>query len=331
MLRTYLFDEARELLTPLIERGIEDAIERFVEEAHLATMLRTHMASGGKRLRALIPLWIHVNKGGDTNEVLPAAVGVELLHNATLVHDDLQDGDTHRRGEPTTWRRYGEAQAINAGDALYFVGMSSLLSRSLGQRALFDVSRAMTRVIEGQVREFRLQDAPDSPFHLAPGLEAWTTMARGKTGALFGAAFRVGFAASTMDAEDLDEAEAQGQSLGWAFQVQDDLLDLVGDKGRERKATDLAEGKLSFPAVWALEHADEADAERLLSILRTPRASTSDEMLEEGVALLGKSGAIEASIAELRAALKSYESSSCADIMPDLMEVVLRPVAHVIG
>ena len=108
-------------------------------------------------------------------------------------------------------------------------------------------------------------------------------MARGKTGALFGASFRVGFAASSADPVELEQAAVQGQALGWAFQVQDDLLDLVGDKGREQKATDLAEGKLSFPAVWALEHATPQRAERLLEILRTPRAETDSAMLAEGL------------------------------------------------
>jgi len=325
------FNEAREALTPHVVTGLEDAIASAVAEAHLGEMIRTHLSSGGKRLRALIPLWIHVNRGGEIADVLPMAVGLELLHNATLVHDDLQDGDTHRRGKPTVWRRFGEAQAINAGDALYFAGLSSLLSAPAGPRVVAAVCEAMTRVIEGQVREFRLQDAPSAASHLAPGLEAWTTMARGKTGALFGAAFRAGFAAGTQDTDALNEAEEQGQRLGWAFQVQDDLLDLVGDKGRERGATDLAEGKLSYPAVWAMEHASKEVAERLLTILRTPREATDDAMLDEGLSLLQGCGAIDAAIRELEEARASYSGSSSATLMPDLMDVVLRPVAHVLG
>ena len=156
-------------------------------------------------------------------------------------------------------------------------------------------------------------------------------MARGKTGALFGAAFRVGFAAGTQDAAVLDAADLQGQSLGWAFQVQDDLLDLVGDKGRERGATDLAEGKLSFPAVWALEHASQEISGRLLAILRTPREATGDAMLDEGLKLLEGCGAIAATIRELDLARESYATSPCAELMPDLMDVVLRPVAHVLS
>ncbi|MGB0591705.1 MAG: polyprenyl synthetase family protein [Myxococcota bacterium] len=325
------FNEAREVLGPHVAAGLEAAIDLAIEEAHLSDMIRTHLASGGKRLRALVPLWIHLNRGGELDDVLPMAAGIELLHNATLVHDDLQDGDTHRRGQPTTWQRYGEAQAINTGDALYFAGMTSLLLAPAGHRVAGAVAKAMTRVIEGQVREFRLQDAPSSASHLAPGLAAWTTMARGKTGALFGAAFRVGFAAGTQDVSALDAAEAQGQSLGWAFQVQDDLLDLVGDKGRERGATDLAEGKLSYPAVWALEHGAEKLAKRLLLILRTPREETTDAMLDEGLGLLEECGALQAAVNELRDAKESYAGSPCAALMPDLMDVVLRPVAHVLN
>jgi geranylgeranyl diphosphate synthase, type I len=322
------FNEARQALAPHVAQGLEAAITGAIEEEHLGEMIRAHLATGGKRLRALVPLWLHVNLGGRIEDALPMAVALELLHNATLVHDDLQDGDTHRRGEPTVWHRFGEAQAINAGDALYFAGLTSLLAAPAGHRVAPAVCRAMTRVIEGQVREFRLQDAPASASHLAAGLREWTTMARGKTGALFGAAFRVGFAASTQEVSVLDAAEAQGQRLGWAFQVQDDLLDLVGDKGRERGATDLAEGKLSYPAVWALEHASTEVADRLLTILRTPREATRDAMLDEGLALLEGCGALSAAVQELRDAKASYASSPCATLMPDLMDVVLRPVAH---
>ena len=134
MLKT--FDEARGALSPLVESGLTQAISDAVEEPHLAEMLSVHLATGGKRLRALIPSWLHTNRGGALAEVLPMAIGVELLHNATLVHDDLQDGDTHRRGEPTTWMHYGEAQAINAGDALYSRVCRASCRRRLGRWSL---------------------------------------------------------------------------------------------------------------------------------------------------------------------------------------------------
>jgi geranylgeranyl pyrophosphate synthase len=325
------FKEAHARFYGLVEQGLEGALSRAIGEDHLREMLRAHLGAGGKRLRALVPLWLHVNRGGAVEDVMPLAVGIELLHNATLVHDDLQDGDTHRRGQPTVWRRFGSAQAINAGDALYFAGMSAILEAPAGARVAPAVSTAMTRVIEGQVQEFRLQAAPDDPAHLAPSLQAWTRMARAKTGALFGAAFQAGFAAGSDDATQVDAMAAHGRRLGWAFQVQDDLLDLVGDKGRARRATDLAEGKLSFPAVWALEHGPPQASARLGAILREPRASTTDSMLTEGLALLEGCGAIAATIEELITARDDYAASPCAAWMPDLMTVVLRPVAHVLG
>ena len=156
-------------------------------------------------------------------------------------------------------------------------------------------------------------------------------MARGKTGALFGAAFRVGFAAGSDDRAGADAMAEHGERLGWAFQVQDDLLDLVGDKGRQRRATDLAEGKLSMPAVWALQNGPPQVVSRLTEILSAPREATTDAMLDEGVALLDSSGAIAAAIAELITARDDYARSPCAALMPDLMDVVLRPVAHVLS
>lgn len=311
--------------------AIEARLDRaFGEDATslLAVMGRAHLATGGKRLRALVPCWIAENLAGRGGRALDLGVGLELIHNATLVHDDLQDGDTHRRGQETLWRRFGEAQAINAGDGLYFLGMDVIAGAPEGESLIQAVSKAMLRVIEGQVMEFQLQLPTDDPAHLRPSAAAWERMARGKTGALFGACFRAGAVAGGWGREQADAAARQGEGLGLLFQVQDDYLDLVGDKGRELRGSDLAEGKLSFPVVWAFENAEPAVAAELRGVIAAPREATDAAMVARALDLLDGCGALDATAAWLREGRDEAGRGPAAALVPGLVDAILAPVAH---
>lgn len=319
---------ARERFGPAIESRLDLALGDDPASL-LATMGRAHLATGGKRLRALVPCWLADNISGQGERALELGVGLELIHNATLVHDDLQDGDTHRRGQETLWRRFGEAQAINAGDGMYFLGMEVIAGAADGARLTHAISRAMLRVIEGQIMEFQLQLPLGDPARLPPTRATWERMARGKTGALFGACFRAGAVAGGWSAEQADAAAHHGEALGLLFQVQDDLLDLVGDKGRDLRGSDLAEGKLSFPVVWAYEHAEASLAAELRAIVSAPRDATSPAMVSRGIELLTSCGAVAATTEWLRATRDRVTTGAVAELVPGLAEQILAPVAHV--
>ena len=291
---------------------------------------RYHLATGGKRLRALLPPWVCANLGGDPADALDLGVGFELLHNATLVHDDLQDGDTQRRGQPAVWARCGAAQAINVGDALFFRGLERIANAPRGGAFLPEAFTAMSAVIGGQALEFQLQLPPADPLHLTPRLASWERMAGGKTAALFAACIRAGAFAARRDDTGCAAAAAFGRRVGLLFQVQDDLLDLVGDKGRGQRATDLAEGKISFPVAWAVEHAAPAAVDRLLAVVRAPRAETTPAMVQDALDLLDQTGAIAATIAWLRSEAAHAEADPMADSVPGFVERVLDPVRHVL-
>lgn len=312
------------------------AIERLVLESNgagglLGEMIDYHLATGGKRMRALLPVWVCVNLGGTAEAALELGAGLELLHNATLVHDDLQDGDTHRRGRPAVWHRWSMAQAINTGDALIFQALARIARAPAAPRILPYLAEALVRVVEGQTLELQLQLPHEDDAAVAPTKERWEAMARSKTGALFATCMYTGAAAAGADDIVIEAAARFGEELGLLFQVQDDYLDLVGDKGRERRGRDLLEGKLSFPVVWAYDHAAPADLAPIRGILERPREARTWAMVDEALAALDRCGALAAAAAWLRAAAAAAERHPIAKVVPGLSARCLAPVAHALG
>lgn len=293
----------------------------------LERMARYHLETGGKRIRALLPPWVCANLGGEPDDAVPFGVGLELIHNGTLVHDDVQDGDEWRRGKAALWCKWGVPQAINVGDAMYFWGLEAIASGPHGAQAVGHVTRAVVGTITGQVMEFQLRPDADEP--LEASLQTWIQTATAKTGALFGACVACGvLAAGHTDAEALLAAQDLGEAVGLIFQVQDDFLDLVGDKGRDKAGGDLREGKLSFPVAWCYGNAPAERAQRLRVIVDTPRAETTDAMVDEAMALLESTGAVEATAQWLRNMRDSIATQRYAETVPGIVARILKPVAH---
>lgn len=231
-----------------------------------AQMLHDHLRTGGKQLRARLALASCEALGGAASEAVDWAAAVELLHNATLVHDDIQDGDRMRRGAPALWARYGAAQAMNAGDLMLMLPFVALarypveLQASLVQ-ILATYAEATAR---GQIRELSLPGSEE--HHWSDYLAA----ASGKTGALFGLPVRGAAAIAGVDPARADAIGDAFGSIGLLYQLQDDLLDPFDAKARGSEASDLYEGRLT---ALVLAHLDVYPSERevLLAFLATPR------------------------------------------------------------
>ncbi len=209
----------------------------------------------GKRLRPMLTLLCCEASGGEWPSALPAAAAVELLHNFSLIHDDIEDGDPVRRGRPTLWKLWGSAQAINAGDALYTFahlalnGLSVPVDRVLAARQRFD--QACLILTQGQ--------------HLDLGFESrsgvseaeYLRMVEGKTAALIEAACGLGAVIAGCDCAP--SYEAFGRELGLAFQIQDDLLGIWGDPEVTGKpaGNDLRKRKKSLPVAYGLERSED--------------------------------------------------------------------------
>ena len=297
----------------------------------LSEMAFYHLDTGGKRLRALIPLALVEAWGGDPMAAVPFAAAVEMVHNATLVHDDLQDGDTHRRGRETVWRRYGMAQAINCGDAMFFYAVRLVhaldVPPALTQRLVDLLARCTISVIGGQVAEFDLKESD------APTLEGYLAMVRGKTGGLFTLPIVGAALLSSVPSRQLSALATIGDDLGVVFQVQDDVLDLVGDKGRDQRGTDIAEGKISLPAAHLLESAGPDAGAELLGILRKPREETTGADITRAIELYEEHGSIRHAIdlirdqeVEIDACARSLDNPAVHALLTDLTDVFLQPI-----
>jgi geranylgeranyl diphosphate synthase type I len=207
--------------------------------------------AGGKRLRPLLTLAVAEICGAtDLSAAFSAAVAVELIHNFSLVHDEIQDRDAERHGRPTLWARFGEAQAINAGDLLYARAFAALggLPPGITGPALALLSDATERMIRGQWQDLEFEQRMDvqPPEYL--------DMVAGKTGALIGAAAAVGALAAGASEASVLAFERWGVAAGLAFQARDDYLGTWGDVDVTGKSNvnDLLRRKKTLPVLLAL-------------------------------------------------------------------------------
>lgn len=240
----------------------------------------------GKLIRPSLCLWACEACGGDAADALPAAVAVEWVHNFTLVHDDIQDGDRDRHGRPTVWAVWGVAQGINAGDALHALAFRVLTRSAVDpQRALCAVralSNATLEVVEGQCLDLSLEGRVHIP------VRSYLRMVRAKTGALLGVALEIGALMSGASERTVQRFRRAGYLLGLAFQMRDDWLGTWGDSALTGKSSagDVGRRKASYPLV-AAHHALVPERQRRL---RTAFAQRTDEATHEIHALLDEAG-----------------------------------------
>ncbi len=290
------------------------------------------LSSGGKRLRAVLPLLVAEALDVAPERLLPLGAACEVLHNGTLVHDDLQDGDTTRRGAPTVWHQHGMAHAINVGDAMLFV--SALLLRHLEvppqvrDALLQQLVRDTLAVIDGQGLELVLRQ------QARPTIASYLAMVEGKTSGLF--ALPMAGAARVCLADDtvvgaLTEA---ARHLGVLFQVQDDLLDLYGDKGRGTLGNDLREGKRSFLVVHTLTHAPPTACAWLRSVLDGPGDAVSDEVVGHAITLFERTGSVGCALDEVNRrraqACAAVDDPRLADLVAGLADLAIAPIASLV-
>ena len=299
--------------------------ERLIEVAYgalgeLVAPALEALTAGGKRLRPIL-LVLSARMGEpEDGALLTASTAIEVLHTATLIHDDVVDKAGSRRGRPTTAAAHGREVAVATGDYLFaeaFYGLAEIGD----PRLVRAFSEAAMGLAAGELEQFRSARGPVE-------VEAYLEHIRMKTAGLFKAACVAGGTLGGLSIKQVDALATYGQALGLAFQMSDDVMDLVGKPGLMGKGVgaDLAEGTVTLPVIFALK---EGDAAVIRRVLQTP--SPSPEILEAGIEAVLATDAIRKTetwaLGEVEAAIEGLE------LLPDGAErAILEAIAsEVVG
>ncbi len=295
--------------TPLCE--IEDRISASVIEfePELRDLVAYIVGSQGKRLRPALALLA----AKATGDILPAhqdlAVIIELIHLATLVHDDIMDGATVRRGRPTINTQWGNAISVLLGDALFAHAL--MLSTNFDDREVTrHIAQAANQVCTGEIIQTRRR------FDLNLGLSEYFRIIEMKTATLFEAATRLAAHLNSKSGPPIEALGSYGSKLGTAYQIYDDCLDLVGDENSALKSlgTDFAKGKLTLPLLIALKEAPSDLRKNIGDLILKANPDDSAEVRD----LISTTGALSAAaLAGIRFVSEAIETLA---VLPDSAE-----------
>ena len=316
----------------IVHNDILKTIDDYSNEL-LKEMTLKHFETKGKMLRPLFISELAKALKIYNSNVVDWAVACEILHNATLIHDDLQDGDEVRRGAPTIWKRFGNEQAINIGDFLLVIAPNSLLNNSeINAHLLKLYTQMSSRIVCGQVSEFEFNKLDRSDILY---FEKYLSCISGKTSTLFsGLALGVGLIASADDFT-LSSLEEVFFSLGHLFQMQDDILDLFGDKERLEQGCDIKEGKFSFLVAKHLDNHPE-DFQYLKNILLKSRKATTLEDIKNVKNLFQEKETLNKCVLEVHYRIGEVlkhqylsDNELFKTLVKELISRVMTPISHI--
>lgn len=300
--------------------GVREHIDALMDHEDFnpfaAEMIRYQLSTGGKRIRPTIVIMMVDCFGARTSSCLPFAATVELIHNASLVHDDIQDKDTTRRGKPSAWVAFSTEQAINLGDLLFVMGFEAFNRMDIPDDLKLEVIRltirAIGELVDGQVYEFVLKERD------LVTCEDYFRLVSGKTGSLFRLAHGGGYALAGDGNRYGVQMRTMGEHMGALFQLRDDLLDALGLKEGRPAGSDVAEGKIAYPAAHYMSTARQEDRRRLVEVLRTPRDETTGQQIEEVLDRYRTSGSLRAAHDEYLRRRDAILALPCLGDNPDL-------------
>lgn len=254
-----------------IEAYLQKCFTDDAPQKELFEAMRYSLLAGGKRLRPVLTQAFCKLCGGNAEEALPFGAAIEMVHTYSLIHDDLpcMDNDDYRRGKPTNHRVYGEATAVLAGDALLTAAFSQLARAKLPAERVVEAVRVLSLcagelgMVGGQVLDM------DAEKRECTEQEVYDIQSR-KTGALISAACQLGVIAAGGNETQQRAASAYADSLGLAFQIEDDILDVVGDAQKLGKAVGVDDKKNTFVRLYGVEKCREmikAETEKAVSAL----------------------------------------------------------------
>jgi len=293
----------------LVTPAIDEAVRRLGPELRLPA--QHHLQGGGKRVRAALVLLSAAAVGADERVGVVGAVAIELVHNYSLIHDDIIDEDRERRHRPTTWVEFGIGSAIVAGDALSTLALQVLLEDATAERvgATVSLAAATQAMIAGQAEDMAFESRPSVT------VEECIRMEEGKTGALLSCAASLGAILAGAPARTVQALADFGSHLGTAFQAVDDMLGIWGDPAVTGKpvGSDLLRRKKTLPLATALARDDEVAVD-----LRELLAGELDEAaVLRAATLLDRSG--------VRDEMRTFADEHLRKAAEALDRVPLRP------
>lgn len=280
----------------IVEQEMERVIPRGQSPHEVYGLIWDFLDRGGKRFRPLLCITAAkaVGKLGAkdaTVRALPAAAAIELFHNFTLIHDDIEDDSQMRRGKPCLHVEHGLPLAINAGDGLFMMVLAAIrrIEPTMRDRSEGWLFRSFTSVLEGQAIELSWYRA--NKFDVSEA--DYEIMVGGKTAALIEASTRVGAYLGGGDERQVEALAKFGRDLGVAFQIQDDVLNLIGEEKEYQKEIggDIREGKRTLMSIHALRTLPKADAAKLRSILANPK--TPKKEIDWAIGKMRECGSID--------------------------------------
>jgi geranylgeranyl diphosphate synthase type I len=304
-----------------------------IEPGELQEAVMHLIRAGGKRLRPFVTVKSCELVGGKEDDAIPFAVALEVLHNFTLVHDDIMDRSRKRRGIPTVHAIWGIPIAIIAGDML-FAKVYEILFKAIRHseipldRALstFEVTTdAISAVCRGQAYDILLAKK---------GIvreEEYFNLIKLKTASLYEASAKIGAIIGGGNADEVNRLASFGRNIGMAFQIRDDILGLVGAESTLKKPVgdDIKEGKRTLIMVHALREGDEAKRNRILSVLGNKKAKRED--VDALIELLKSLGSIDYAImkaedfiAKAKADLMSFPDSMVKNNLSELADFIVK-------
>ncbi|OGI12098.1 hypothetical protein A3K64_02050 [Candidatus Micrarchaeota archaeon RBG_16_36_9] len=268
-----------------------------------------YLDRGGKRWRPALFLLFYEALGGKKEDVLDFAIIPELIHNSTIIHDDIEDMSKERRGKPALHLIFGEDITINVGDALFFLPLLPFLKsknkfdREKILKSYEIYAQECIRITSGQATDISWHKGLINADNVSE--EEYLQMCVNKTGCIPRMAARMAAALAGKNEDEIELIGKFAESVGLAFQIQDDILNLIGEEFTARKGgagEDITEGKRSLLVIHTLKKANEKDKKRLLEILKM---RTFDQKLrDEAISIMERYGAIEYSKEKARTIVK---------------------------
>ncbi|MGB2867234.1 MAG: polyprenyl synthetase family protein [Bacteroidota bacterium] len=309
---------------------VEDYLKTFIEESTPRTLYEPAkyiLAGGGKRIRPLLVLFSCEAVGGKPLDALHASAAVEILHNFTLVHDDIMDHARSRRGRATIHVKWDSNVALLAGDALLALAYRALLKTNAPR--IQEISRVFTEAVvevcEGQ--------AYDKEFETRKRVQVdeYLLMIQKKTGKMVSVATEIGALIGNANPKYIEALRRFGEHTGRAFQIQDDLLDMVADQKEFGKTIggDIVEGKKTYLLLAALRRAKGADRKLLLALANNGGVSRKKikefrRIYEESGAIASAREHIEEDIAKAKEELRALPSSRAQSMLMWFTDMLLN-------